>query len=85
MEGAIMEKRGRQRKTTTKDDEINPNVPDEVSMSCDGAHRGKQISLEKILNEIKEFCQDSHKQLQDIKEELNKSNKRIESSRLKVE
>ncbi len=68
-----MEKKGRLRKNTTKDDENNPNVFEQNTTSGDGAHEEEQISL----NEIKDFRQDSHKQLQDIKQELNKSNKRI--------
>ncbi len=80
-----MEKRGRPRKNTTKDDENNPNVLEQISVSGDGAHEGEQISLAKILNEIKDFRQDSHKQLQDIKEELNKSNKRIEEAENRID
>ncbi len=41
--------------------------------------------MAKILNEIKDFLQDSHKQLQDIKEELNKSNKRIEEAEHRID
>lgn len=85
MDGANMEKRGRPRKNTTKDDENNPNVLEQISASGDGAHEGEQISLAKILNEIKDFRQDSHKQLQDIKEELNKSNKRIEEAENRID
>ncbi len=44
-----------------------------IPRAVDGAHEEEQISL----NEIKYFRQDSHKQLEDIKQELNKSNKRI--------
>ncbi|KAL0147021.1 hypothetical protein M9458_057545 [Cirrhinus mrigala] len=80
-----MEKRGRPRKNATKDDENNPNVHEQNTASGDGALEGEQISLAKILNEIKDFRQDSHKQLQDIKEELNKSNKRIEEAENRID
>ncbi len=83
--GATMEKRGRSRKNTTKDDENNPNVFEQNSVRGDGAYEGEQISLVKILNKIKDFRQDSHKQLQDIKEELNKSNKRIEEAENRID
>ncbi len=50
-----MEKRGRSRKNTTKDDENNPNVFEQNTTSGDGAHEEEQISL----NEIKYFRQDN--------------------------
>lgn len=85
----MMERRGKQKKTPNQPEQegntgANNNAPD--ANTHDGTDPGHAtVSLETIFGELKSFREDNQHQLKQIKEEINKFNKRLDEAETRID